>query len=115
MAISSAQSVVVLPDYTTINVVRSTSGDGTAVLAAPGVATDYYVIDLLQLENLSANVVSCVVKSGTRTLWSYRAPANEGLLIDKKLVCGKGEPIYLNLDVTGSDVRIQALVYIFTG
>jgi hypothetical protein len=103
--------VVYVPDYLPpVNADRSTSGAGTAVLAAPGEGA-YYVLDCVQLENRGAAAVTAIVKSGTRVLWERQMVAQgDGLLLDKPLVCDANTAVYVDLSADVA-VKVQMLVY----
>lgn len=78
---------------------RDTSGDGTAVIAAPG-ATSRIIIDSIQIQSESSTAVTVLVKRGSTTIDRVRCGGDaQGKLevLQYPIVCGYDEAIYVNL------------------
>lgn len=77
---------------------RSTSGDGTAVIAAPG-ATSRILIDYIQLQSEADEVTVLLKRGGTVIDRIYCGAAAHGKTekLDRPIVCDFNEAIYVNL------------------
>lgn len=78
---------------------RSTSGDGTAVIAAPG-AMSRILIDYIQLQSEADTAVTVLLKSGSTVVDRiYCGSGGHGKTekLDRPIVCGFNEAIYVNL------------------
>lgn len=79
---------------------RSTSGDGTAIIAAPDNDRHRWHITglILTVNNPGTDTVTAIVKSGSDTLAKFVINGSQlGVATNVEMVCGAGEAVYLNL------------------
>jgi len=78
---------------------RNTSGDGTAIIVAPG-ATSRVIIRSIQVQSEEDTAVTALLKSGSTTIDRvYCGSKGTGKLeiLENPIYCGFNDPIYLNL------------------